>query len=229
MSPKVQILARPTKPLHLLLACEGGFTASLVDTDTNAVDSSFDNVSISELDIKFRSVVVRERFAGRVRAMMFGLDPPAGPGVSRATNAARLAIVQQKRERVHVWTTTFNAANKPVDSFEQHLDKWLPSHKEMRRQRFDVFCFALQESRRFPKWVLVLLKYLNGAGGDDDRGATAHDARGALVYQLLCTHSVGAIHLLIFIRQALAHEVSQVRLVGAWGVGGLGGSGVRWC
>jgi hypothetical protein len=107
----VQILAHPTKPLHLLLGCEGGFSISVVD----AAESSSSNISsississirgmsstgstgstgssgssgsssggkvstdgsLSEFDIKFPSVALRERFAGRLRAMGYGLAPP---------------------------------------------------------------------------------------------------------------------------------------------------------
>ena len=62
---RVQLVAHPTKPLHLLLGCEGGFNVTIVDTETRRADNNSDT-SLSELDIKFPSVMLRERFAGRL-------------------------------------------------------------------------------------------------------------------------------------------------------------------
>ena len=201
ISPKVQTMAHPTKPLHLLIGCEGGFDAVVVDIESNRVEKSADT-HLSELDIKFPSVVLRERFAGRLRAMGFGVVVPS----TRELNHERLSVLRNVQGRVSVWTSSFNAAGKSISSFK-NLDSWLPSHAEIRRVQYDIFCISLQESKSFPKWAVALLNHINGARTDS--GPT-DGPRKHLLYQLLCSHSIGAIHLLVFVRQSLASHVSQV-------------------
>eukprot|EP00750_Incisomonas_marina_P000117 INCI10134.1.p1 GENE.INCI10134.1~~INCI10134.1.p1 ORF type:complete len:1102 (+),score=169.86 INCI10134.1:335-3640(+) len=208
VTPKVQILAHPTKPLHLLIGCEGGFNVTIFDTESKRIEKSTE-ANLSELDIKFPSVVLRERFAGRLRAMVFGLIPP----YSRASSRQRISTLRNFRGRMAVWTTTFNAANKTFSAFKD-LNRWLPTPEQMRRNQYDIFCFGLQESRQFPKWAVGLLNHINRAGSVDVEAENdemmVKKGESTLTYQLLCSHSIGAIHLLVFVRKALASDVSQV-------------------
>lgn len=155
--------------------------------------------------VRFALASIRERCAGRLRALTNNIrKPETFKGWESITHL-----------NLDIFCTTFNAGGKDFSHFvgkkdasqssvankNKILSKWIPRDKS-----YDIYCFALQETKKFDVWRKELQAYLTHVVKTEQDPRYVHgDA-----YMLLHMNSQGPLHLVLFMRPLIASRVSNV-------------------
>jgi len=165
----------------------------------------------------FPTTALRDRFVGLLRIIVEGLD----------VSAARVLGLQRcgwAPPSLFVWCGTFNCgdAKPPKDSL-RGVAEWLAPH------RYDLYAVALQECSHVGEWAKTIesaLRPATTAGTDEGLG----QRRGGRPFrparhELVASETLWGIHLLVFAREEVARDISNVRVSSvATGVGGVMGN-----